>query len=115
MFLSVNSCYDITEDDGAVAHLKNCTNNVSPLITENIGDADVSKIADCFENKIIPFLDPSKLPYVAAALIDIILNDDHIAEDCSIGVINPLTKSDYRIQKQFVLSDLLTDFFIFQL
>lgn len=113
MFLSVNSCYDITEDDGAVAHLKNCTNNVSPLITENIGDADVSKIADCFENKIIPFLDPSKLPYVAAALIDIILNDDHIAEDCSIGVINPLTKSDYRIQKQFVLSDLLTDFFIF--
>ena len=36
IFLSVNPSYDILDDDGAVAHLKNCSNNVSPLITDNI-------------------------------------------------------------------------------
>lgn len=115
MFLSVNSGYDITADDGTVGHLRNCTNNVSSLVTDNIVYVDARKISDCFEKKIIPFLDPAKLPYAAAAIIDIVLNDGSIGEDCSIGVINSLTKSDYRLKNQFVLSDLLADFFIFAL
>ena len=113
MFLSVNPSYDITEDDGTVGHLRNCTNNVSPLITDNIIHADANNISHCFEKEIIPLLDPAKLSYAVAAIIDLVLNDNSIGEDCSIGVINPLTKGDYRIQHQFVLSDLLADFFIF--
>lgn len=113
MFLSVNPGYDITTDDGIVGHLRNCTNNVSSLITDNIAYVDAKNVSDCFEKKIIPFLDPGKLSFAAAAIIDIVLNDNSIGEDCSIGVINPMTKGDYRLQHQFVLSDLMADFFIF--
>lgn len=113
IFLSVNPSYDILDDDGAVAHLKNCSNNVSPLITDNIMDADATHISECFEKKIIPLLEPSKLSYVAASIIDIFLNDDSIADSCPIGVINPTIKGRYRKMNEFVLADLLADFFIF--
>ena len=115
MFLSVNSSYDIRDDDGTVAHLRNCTNNISPLITENIASADVEKIYKCFEKKIIPMLCPEKQKHVVAALLDIVLKDDNIDEDCSIGVLNPKMKKDYCLEFEFSLAEFLTDFFIFSI
>lgn len=115
MFLSVNSSYDIIDDDGTVGHLRNCTNNVSPEITDNIASADAEKICECFEKKIIPMLYPEKQKHVIAALLDIVLDDDNIDEDCSIGVLNPKTKAEYRLEFEFSLAEFLTDFFIFSI
>lgn len=115
MFLAVNESYDIRTDDGTVGHLINCTNNVSPFVTDNIASADVTKIVDCFENSIIPKLSPDKQKYVAAALIDILLSDEGIDEDVSIGVINPKQKFDYRLENEFVFAELLADLFLFSI
>lgn len=115
MFLSVNSSYDIRDDDGTVGHLRNCTNNISPEITENIASADAEEIYSCFEREIIPMLYPEKQKHVVAALLDIVLRDDNIDDNCSIGVLNPRTKEDYRFEFEFSLAEFLTDFFIFSI
>lgn len=115
MFLSVNGTYDIRNEDAIVGHIRNCTNNVSPEITDNIASADAEKVYKCFEHEIIPKLDPGKQKYVIASLLRIVLNDDNIADDCSIGVLHPIMKADYRIKREFSLAEFLTDFFIFSL
>lgn len=115
MFLSVNDSYDIRDDDGTVGHIRNCTNNVSPEITDNIALADAEKLCECFEKEIIPKLYPEKQKHVIAALLDIVFCDDNIADDCSIGILNPKTKAEYRIEYEFSLAEFLTDFFVFSI
>lgn len=115
MFLAVDPSYDISEDDGTVGHLKNCMNNVSPSIMDNISRVDAYKISECFEKKIIPYLSPDMHTFIVATLIHIFLKDNRFDEDYSMGVINNLSKSNYRVETDYVFSDLLTDFFIFSL
>lgn len=115
MFKAVNPSYDITEDDGAVSHLINCSNNVSPNVTDNIATADVNRILGCFEKEIIPKLFPDRHKHIILALTDILLSDNSIDESCPIGVIGLKEKFDYRLETEFVLSEFLTDFFIFSI
>lgn len=53
--------------------------------------------------------------FIVAALIHIFLKDNRFDEDYSMWVINNLSKSNYRVETDYVFSDLLTDFFIFSL
>ena len=54
MFLAVNPMYDIRDDDGTVGHLVNCSNNISPAITDEISPEHASSVLACFETQIIP-------------------------------------------------------------
>lgn len=114
MFLSINSNYDITTDDDTVSHLKNCSHNISRVITDEIPNINITDIVDCFENDIIPILSPDKHKVIVLALIDILLKDD-IDDSASIGLVSKKTKSDYRQITSVVFSDFLVDFFIFSI
>lgn len=67
MFLAVNSMYDIREDDGTVGHLVNCSNNISPAITDEIAPEHAPSVLACFETQIIPKLYPEKRKHIVHA------------------------------------------------
>ncbi len=115
MFLAVNSTYDITEDDGTVGHLANCSNNVSPNVTDNISSIDADEIKKCFENLIIPKLYPEKRQHIILALIDLLFKDEDIDDSVRIGTITENTKGVYRLESRYNLAEVLTDFFFFVL
>lgn len=95
MFLSINPSYDIRDDDGTVGHLKNCSNEISPSITDVIDSADVETIRTCFEKQIIPKLYPNEVSTVIAALAHIVANAGNIEENVRIGTISKLTKARF--------------------
>lgn len=113
MFLAVNPMYDIRDDDGTVAHLVNCSNNVSPEITDIISSEQAQSVFDCFEGQIIPKLYPEKRKHIIHALTDLLFKDDDIGEDVRIGTITTKTKGYYRLEIQYNLAEVLTDFFFF--
>ena len=81
MFLAVNSRYDIRDDDGTVGHLVNCSNNISPAITDDISPKHAPSVLACFETQIIPKLYPEKRKHIVHALLDLLFQDDDIADD----------------------------------
>lgn len=92
MFLAVNPMYDIRDDDGTVGHLVNCSNNISPAITDEISPEHASSVLACFETQIIPKLYPEKRKHIVHALLDLLFQDDDIADDVRIGTITSNTK-----------------------
>ena len=113
MFLAVNSMYDIREDDGTVGHLVNCSNNISPAITDEIAPEHAPSVLACFETQIIPKLYPEKRKHIVHALLDLLFQDDDIADDVRIGTITSNTKGYYRFEYRYNLAEMLTDFFFF--
>ena len=113
MFLSVNPSYDIRDDDGTVGHLKSCSAEVSPNVTDFIDSADVNRIRTCFETQIIPKLRPDEISTAVAALAYIVANAENIESDIRIGTISTLTKADYANITNVEPAEFLTDLFIF--
>lgn len=102
MFLAVNSMYDIREDDGTVGHLVNCSNNISPAITDEIAPEHAPSVLACFETQIIPKLYPEKRKHIVHALLDLLFQDDDIADDVRIGTITSNTKGYYRLSTDII-------------
>ena len=113
MFLAVNPLYDIREDDGTVGHLINCSNNISPEVTDFISTADPASVHACFETQIIPKLYPEKRQHIIHALLGLLFKDDDIDDAVRIGTITSNTKGDYRLEVRYNLAEVLTDFFFF--
>lgn len=115
MFLAVNPTYDIRDDDGTVAHLKACRDNVSASVTDYIGNVNTDVLISCFENDIIPRLNQEKLKRMILAIRDVLLNDSSIDGSAVIGSILKKQKDEYRIITEFHLPEMLADFMIFSL
>lgn len=113
MFLSINPNYDIRDDDGTVGHLKNCSNEISPSITDVIDSADVEAIRTCFEKQIIPKLYPNEVSTAIAALAHIVANADNIEKNVRIGTLSEMTKADYANITEVEPAAFLTDLLIF--
>ena len=113
MFLAVNPLYDIREEDGTVGHLINCTNNLSPDVTDRISTADPVSVYACFETKIVPKLYPEKRKHIIHALLHLLIEDNDIDDEVRIGTLTAITKGEYRLKVQYNLTEVLTDFFFF--
>ena len=72
-------------------------------------------IQQYFSRKIIPNLEENLKASAILALKKIIQNDKTIAENAQLGTIKDSKKSELRDQKEFILSEFLTDIFIFAL
>ncbi len=113
MFLAVNPNYDISDDDATVSHLKTCTAEISPDVTDYIDTVDVSEIRVCFETEIIPKLFPDKITTAISVLAYIVANAKNIEQNICIGTINPWVRSDYASITNVEPAAFFTDLFVF--
>lgn len=74
---------------------------------------DARAIEHYFINKIIPALEEGRKRNAVLALKNIILKDNSIPDTTQIGTIDDLKKSDLNSKNKFVLSEFLTDIFIY--
>lgn len=74
---------------------------------------DSRAIEQYFIQVIIPALEESRKANAVCALKDIILKDSTIADTAQLGTISALTKDELKRKTGFVLSEFLTDVFIY--
>ena len=72
-----------------------------------------SAIQKYFEDVIIDSLEEGRKKNAVLAIRCVILQDGNIPETTQLGTIGNMTKGDLRKKKDFVLSEFLTDMFIF--
>lgn len=74
---------------------------------------DARAIERYFTTHIIPVLEEARKKNAVLALKNIILKDTHIADTTQLGTISSLTKNELKGKNEFVLSEFLTDIFIY--
>lgn len=74
---------------------------------------DARAIERYFATNVIPVLEEARKKNAVLALKNIILKDTTIAETTQLGTISSLTKNELKIKNEFVLSEFLTDIFIY--
>lgn len=74
---------------------------------------DAHDIEQYFISVIIPVLDESRKKNAVLALKDVIIKDGSIADTTQLGTISRFTKNDLKSKNQFILSEFLSDIFIF--
>ncbi len=74
---------------------------------------DAPSIQRYFVKKIIPALDEGRKKNAVLALKNIILKDTTIADSTQLGRVHNLTKEELKTKTDFVLSEFLSDIFIF--
>lgn len=74
---------------------------------------DARAIERYFIQAIIPVLEEGRKKNAVLALKNIILKDNTIADTTQLGTIGNLTKNDLKNKNEFVLSEFLTDVFIY--
>ena len=113
IFLSVNPQYDITNDDGTVAHIKRCDRELSSDVTDFISSAKYEDVYRCFSEVIIPCLNPDNLSLVIGSLSYIVANASNIDDAFPICARDQRTKSFYLHPGAVDLPEFLTDLFLF--
>jgi len=74
---------------------------------------DAHAIEKYFKNKIIPVLDEGRKKNAVYHLKEIILEDESIVDETQLGSISSLTKNELKTKNTFILSEFLTDVFIY--
>ncbi len=74
---------------------------------------DARAIERYFTTNIIPVLEEARKKNAVLALKNIILKDTTIADTTQLGTISSLTKNELKNKNEFVLSEFLTDIFIY--
>lgn len=74
---------------------------------------DARAIERYFVQTIIPAMEEARKKNAVLALKNVILKDSTIADTTQLGTIGDLTKSDLKSKNDFVLSEFLTDVFIY--
>lgn len=74
---------------------------------------DARAIERYFTTNIIPVLEEVRKKNAVLALKNIILKDTTIADTTQLGTISSLTKNELKTKNDFVLSEFLTDIFIY--
>lgn len=74
---------------------------------------DARAIQRYFINIIIPAMEEARKKNAVLALKNIILKDTTIADTTQLGTISSLTKNELKNKNEFVLSEFLTDTFIY--
>jgi hypothetical protein len=113
VLMSINSSYDITDDDYTTSRLISCANSLAADVTEMAQAANVKVVAEYFKKKVLPILDPNKTKLAVLAIRDIIASDTKIDEDTVIDLVSGITKGTLRTQSEFVLEEFLAGVFLY--
>ncbi len=112
MLCSVNKKFDIRSDDGAAAALARGKNNLSQEIILYLDDV-ASTLSARFSKSILTLLDANKRTNIVLAFKNILQEDEEIADDTEVELINHLTKADILKRESFVFCDLLAGMFLY--
>ena len=112
MLLTVNSNFDIRNDDVATAALARGKNNLSQYVVLYL-DEVTNILSARFSSSILPLLDANKCTNIVLAFKDILREDTQIEDDTEIELLNHLTKADILKRESFVFCDLIAGMFLY--
>jgi hypothetical protein len=113
MLLSIDSTYDITDDDNAASTMSTGGRNISSDVAANAREVSVSDTVEYFRNNVIPKLDGAKIKIAVLALIDIIAEDNLIPGDTEIYLESHKTKDEIITETEFDPAELIANLFLF--
>lgn len=113
MLLSIDSTYDLTDDDNAASTMSTGGRNINSDIAANVRNVPVSGIVEYFRNNVIPKLDSAKIKIAVSALIDILAEDELIPGDTEVYLERHKTKDEIIVETEFDPAELIANLFIY--
>lgn len=114
-YLPKHSKTEVTYSPTNFEKIQTSSQNIPTEIKEMATTKGARAIERYFKSKIITCFDPKRKEAAILALRKIICNDENIPPQTQLGFIRDLKKKDLRNMKSFVLSEFLTDIFLFSL
>lgn len=104
---------DVTYSPSNFNKIHSANQNLPTEIMQMAIKKESRAIEHYFIKKVIPALEEGRKKNAVLALKSIILKDKTIPDTTQLGTINDLKKSDLKNKNEFVLSEFLTDIFIY--
>lgn len=105
--------YEVTYSYTNFNKIHSASQNLPTEVMQMALRKDARAIERYFIQIIIPALEEARKKNAVLALKNIILKDATIADTTQLGTISSLTKNDLKNKNEFVLSEFLTDLFIY--
>jgi len=113
ILLSLDSNYDLTDDDNASTMMSTGGRNISPDVAANARNVSVSGVIEYFRNNVIPKLDGSKIKIAVLALIDVLAEDKLIPNDTEVYLASHKTKEEIITETEFDPAELIANLFLY--
>lgn len=105
--------YEVTYSYTNFNKIHSASQNLPTEVMQMALKKDARAIERYFVQTIIPAMEEARKKNAVLALKNVILKDSTIADTTQLGTIGDLTKSDLKSKNDFVLSEFLTDVFIY--
>ncbi len=105
--------YEVTYSYPNFSKIHSASQNLPTEIMQMALTKDARAIERYFISEIIPAMEEARKKNAVLALKNIILKDNAIADTTQLGTISSLTKNELKNKNEFVLSEFLTDIFIY--
>lgn len=105
--------YEVTYSYTNFNKIHSASQNLPTEVMQMALKKDTRAIERYFVQTIIPAMEEARKKNAVLALKNVILKDSTIADTTQLGTIGDLTKSDLKSKNDFVLSEFLTDVFIY--
>lgn len=105
--------YEVTYSYTNFNKIHSASQNLPTEVMQMALKKDARVIERYFIQTIIPAMEEARKKNAVLALKNVILKDATIADSTQLGTISNLTKNDLRNKNEFVLSEFLTDVFIY--
>ena len=105
--------YEVTYSYANFNKIHSASQNLPTEVMQMARTKDARAIERYFIDVIIPALEEGRKRNAVLALKNIILKDTTIADTTQLGTISSLTKDELKNKNEFVLSEFLTDIFIY--
>ena len=114
LFQCIPQHYDAF-DDGGISDIVNGKKNVPDVDIDLAKECDPRSVATSFKETILKLLDNNKKGCIVLALKDIMENDNDLADDTKIEMVNGMTKTAFLQRDSLVYADLLAGIFLYNL
>lgn len=105
--------YEVTYSYPNFNKIHSASQNLPTEVMQMALTKDARAIERYFISVIIPAMEEARKKNAVVALKNIILKDNTIADTTQLGTISSLTKNELKSKNEFVLSEFLTDIFIY--
>ena len=113
LLLLLDKNYDLTDDNAAATKMGNGTSNMNSDVAAKASSLTYEDIIEDVRNTVITKLNPNKVIFVIAALLDILEKDDLISGDTIICSKTQQTKNDITAMIEFDPAWLLSVLFLY--
>lgn len=111
-YLSADGC-EVTYSYTNFNKIHSSSQNLPTEVMQMALKKDAYAIERYFIQTIIPAMEEARKKNAVLALKNVILKDTTIADTTQLGTIGNITKNDLRRKNKFILSEFLTDMFIY--